>query len=241
MAQSLKGWSAIVTGAGKGIGKAIAEHLAKEGVHLGLIARTESDLNRVADAIRSAYGVSVYTQAADIADRTSIESAIQRLKEQLGSVDVLVNNAGTASFGTVIDMPVEEWERIVRVNLLGTYYATRAILPHMIERNQGHIINISSTAGEKGSATTSAYSASKFGLLGFTESLMYEVRKHNIRVMALLPSTVNTDLARNVGLKLGDEDHQMQPEDVAELVVDALRLPNRVLLKSATLIMTNPQ
>jgi len=241
MAQSLKGWSAIVTGAGKGIGKAIAEHLAKEGVHLGLIARTESDLNRVADAIRSAYGVSVYTQAADIADRTSIESAIQRLKEQLGSVDVLVNNAGTASFGTVIDMPVEEWERIVRVNLLGTYYATRAILPHMIERNRGHIINISSTAGEKGSATTSAYSASKFGLLGFTESLMYEVRKHNIRVMALLPSTVNTDLARNVGLKLGDEDHQMQPEDVAELVVDALRLPNRVLLKSATLIMTNPQ
>ncbi|ACV59195.1 3-ketoacyl-ACP reductase [Alicyclobacillus acidocaldarius] len=241
MAQSLKGWSAIVTGAGKGIGKAIAEHLAKEGVHLGLIARTESDLNRVADAIRSAYGISVYTQAADIADRMSIESAIQRLKEQLGSVDVLVNNAGTASFGTVIDMPVEEWERIVRVNLLGTYYATRAILPHMIERNRGHIINISSTAGEKGSATTSAYSASKFGLLGFTESLMYEVRKHNIRVMALLPSTVNTDLARNVGLKLGDEDHQMQPEDVAELVVDALRLPNRVLLKSATLIMTNPQ
>jgi len=241
MAQSLKGWSAIVTGAGKGIGKAIAEHLAKEGVNLGLIARTESDLNRVADGIRNAYGVSVYTQAADIADRTSIESAIQRLKEQLGSVDVLVNNAGTASFGTVIDMPVEEWERIVRVNLLGTYYATRAILPHMIERNRGHIVNISSTAGEKGSATTSAYSASKFGLLGFTESLMYEVRKHNIRVMALLPSTVNTDLARNVGLKLGDEDHQMQPEDVAELVVDALRLPNRVLLKSATLIMTNPQ
>ncbi|WP_367306919.1 3-ketoacyl-ACP reductase [Alicyclobacillus acidocaldarius] len=241
MAQSLKGWSAIVTGAGKGIGKAIAEHLAKEGVHLGLIARTESDLNRVADAIRSAYGVSVYTQAADIADRTSIESAIQRLKEQLGSVDVLVNNAGTASFGTVVDMPVEEWERIIRVNLLGTYYATRAVLPHMMERNRGHIVNISSTAGEKGSATTSAYSASKFGLLGFTESLMYEVRKHNIRVIALLPSTVNTDLARNVGLKLGDEDHQMQPEDVAELVVDALRLPNRVLLKSATLIMTNPQ
>ncbi|AEJ44212.1 3-ketoacyl-ACP reductase [Alicyclobacillus acidocaldarius] len=241
MAQSLKGWSAIVTGAGKGIGKAIAEHLAKEGVHLGLIARTESDLNRVADAIRSAYGVSVYTQAADIADRVSIESAIGRLKEQLGSVDVLVNNAGTASFGTVVDMPVEEWERIIRVNLLGTYYATRAVLPHMMERNRGHIVNISSTAGEKGSATTSAYSASKFGLLGFTESLMYEVRKHNIRVIALLPSTVNTDLARNVGLKLGDEDHQMQPEDVAELVVDALRLPNRVLLKSATLIMTNPQ
>ncbi|WP_067845716.1 3-ketoacyl-ACP reductase [Alicyclobacillus mali (ex Roth et al. 2021)] len=241
MAQSLRGWTAIVTGAGKGIGKAIAEHLAKEGVSLGLIARTESDLDRVADSIRNTYGVSVYTQAADIADRPSIESAVQHLQNQLGQVDVLINNAGIASFGTVVDMPVEEWERIVRVNLLGTYYATHAILPHMIQRNRGHIVNVSSTAGEKGSATTSAYSASKFGLLGFTESLMYEVRKHNIRVMALLPSTVNTELARNVGLKLGDEDHQMQPEDVAELVVDALRLPNRVLLKSATLIMTNPQ
>jgi len=241
MAQSLKGWNAIVTGAGKGIGKAIAEHLAKEGVNLGLISRTESDLRMAADAIRNAYGVSVYTHPADVADRASIETAIHSLKEQLGSVDVLVNNAGTASFGTVVDMPVEQWEQIIRVNLLGTYYATRALLPHMVERNRGHIINISSTAGEKGSATTSAYSASKFGLLGFTESLMYEVRKHNIRVIALLPSTVNTDLARSVGLKLGDEDHQMQPEDVAELVVDALRLPNRVLLKSATLIMTNPQ
>ncbi|SIT13757.1 3-ketoacyl-ACP reductase [Alicyclobacillus vulcanalis] len=241
MTQSLKGWNAIVTGAGKGIGKAIAEHLAKEGVNLGLIARTESDLHQVAEAIRREHGVSVFTRAADIADRASIEAAIAQLTQNLGAIDVLVNNAGTASFGTVLDMPVEEWERIVRVNLLGTYYATRAVLPHMVERNRGHIVNISSTAGEKGSATTSAYSASKFGLLGFTESLMYEVRKHNIRVMALLPSTVNTDLARNVGLKLGDEDHQMQPEDVAELVVDALRLPNRVLLKSATLIMTNPQ
>ncbi|GLG01520.1 putative oxidoreductase YoxD [Alicyclobacillus hesperidum subsp. aegles] len=241
MAQSLQGMHAIITGAGKGIGRSIAEHLAKAGVNLGLIARTQSDLDDLAKTLQSLSNVQVFTAQADVGEREQIEKAIATLTEQLGAVDILINNAGTATFGTVIDMPVEEWERMIRVNLLGTYYATRAVLPHMIERNGGNILNISSTAGERGSATTSAYSASKFGVMGFTESLMYEVRKHNIRVMALTPSTVNTELARAAGLKIGDESHQMQPEDIAELVTSILQLPPRVVVKTASIIMTNPQ
>ena len=123
---------------------------------------------------------------------------------------------------------------------MGTYYVTRAVLPGMIEQSSGDIINISSTAGERGGAVTSAYSASKFGLLGLTESLMQEVRKHNIRVTALTPSTVATDLAFAENLTDGNPENVMQPEDLAELMVAQLKLHTRVFIKSAGLWSTNP-
>ena len=232
---------ALITGAGKGIGKAIAVRLAKEGVHVGLVARTQSDLKALADSLTESYNVRVSTAVADVANRNEVETAVAKLKNDLGAVDILVNNAGIAKFGTLADMSPEDWERIIQVNLMGTYYVTRAVLPDMIERNSGNVINISSTAGERASATTSAYSASKFAVMGLTESLMQEVRKHNIRVTALAPSTVNTELAVSVGLKIGDEDHMMQPEDVAELAAAMLKLPQRVFIKQAGLWMTNPQ
>ncbi|MNI24944.1 putative oxidoreductase [compost metagenome] len=124
---------------------------------------------------------------------------------------------------------------------MGTYYISRAALPYMLNQNSGNIINIASTAGERGFATGSAYCASKFALLGLTESLLQEVRKSNIRVVALTPSTVNTELAANAGLKIGDEDRMMQPEDVAELALATLRLPERVFVKTAGIWTTNPQ
>jgi 3-oxoacyl-[acyl-carrier protein] reductase len=237
----LKNKTAVITGAGKGIGRAIAEVLAKEGVNLGLIARTAADLEQLQASLGDTYGVKVVSAVADVSDRTQAEAAVASLEMELGAIDVLINNAGTATFGTVLDMDPEEWERIVRVNLMGTYYVTRAALPSMVAQSSGTIINISSTAGERGAATTSAYSASKFAVLGFTESLLQEVRKSNIRVTALTPSTVNTELASSAGLKIGDEDRMMQPEDVAELVLATLKLPQRVFIKSAGIWTTNPQ
>ena len=120
------------------------------------------------------------------------------------------------------------------------YYVTREVLPKMIEQKAGDIINISSTAGERGGAVTSAYSASKFGVLGLTESLAMEARKHDIRVTALTPSTVVTDLAINEGLEKGDEKDVLQAEDLAELIVSTLKLNPRVFVKSAGLWTTNP-
>ncbi|MFB5266845.1 3-ketoacyl-ACP reductase [Paenibacillus enshidis] len=237
----LKNKTAVITGAGKGIGRAIAEVLAKEGVSLGLIARTAADLEQLQASLGNTYGVKVASAVADVSDRTQAEAAVASLEMELGAIDILINNAGTATFGTVLDMDPEEWERIVRVNLMGTYYVTRAALPSMVAQSSGTIINISSTAGERAAATTSAYSASKFAVLGFTESLMQEVRKSNIRVTALTPSTVNTELASGAGLKIGDEDRMMQPEDVAELVLATLKLPQRVFIKSAGIWTTNPQ
>ncbi|MFC0211618.1 3-ketoacyl-ACP reductase [Paenibacillus chartarius] len=237
----LKNRTALITGAGKGIGKAIALELAKEGVHLGLMARTAADLEALRDHVTSTYGVNVFTAAVDVANREEVDAGVQELLGKLGSADILINNAGTASFGTVAEMEPGTWERIVQVNLMGTYYVTRAVLPTMLRQNSGTIINIASTAGERGFATGSAYCASKFAVIGFTESLMQEVRKSNIRVTALNPSTVNTELAVNTGLKIGDEDRMLQPEDVAELVAATLRLPNRVFVNKVGIWTTNPQ
>lgn len=237
----LKNQTAVITGAGKGIGRAVAEALAAEGVHLGLIARTASDLESLSSELKEKYGVNVFVQAADVSVRTEIEAAVQALQEQLGAIDILINNAGIASFGKLVDMDPEEWERIIRVNLMGAYYTTRAALPFMIEQNSGNILNVASTAGERGFATGSAYCASKAALISMSEALMQEVRKSNIRVVTLNPSTVNTELATNNNLPIGDEDRMMQPEDVAELALATLKLPARVFVKSAGIWTTNPQ
>ncbi|MCY9667994.1 3-ketoacyl-ACP reductase [Paenibacillus alginolyticus] len=233
--------TAIITGAGKGIGKATAIALATEGVQLGLMARTNSDLESLQAELTRTYGIKVFIASADVSVKAEVDAAVSNLIERLGSIDILLNNAGMAQFGTLLDMDPDVWENIIKTNVLGTYYVTRAALPAMLKQSSGSIINISSSAGERGNATASAYSASKFAVIGMTESLMQEVRKSNIRVTALTPSTVNTELASNAGLKIGEEDRMMQPEDVAELILMTLKLPQRVFVKAAGIWTTNPQ
>lgn len=237
--QSLKGKVALVTGAGKGIGKAIAIALANEGVHVGLLARTEKDLKEVEESITST-GVKAAVAVADISNRTEVETAVEKVQNKLGPIDILINNAGTGTFGKFLELEPAVWEDMIKVNVFGVYYATRAVLPQMIERKTGDIINISSTAGKTGNAITSAYSASKFAVFGLTESLMQEVRKHNIRVTALAPSTVVTELAHSANLITGDADKVMHPEDFAELVIAQLKLNRRVFVKEAGIWSTNP-
>ena len=240
MAQSLKDKVAIITGGARGIGKATAIALAKEGVHVGLLARTEANLKKVAAEIEG-LGVKVAYQAADVSSKEQVDAAVEALTKQLGTADILINSAGVASFATVLDMDPEEWKRIIDTNLMGTYYVTRAVLPQLIEKNGGDIINVSSTNGLGGAATSSAYSASKFAVIGFTESLAQEVRRNNIRVSALTPSTVATDLALDLDLiKENDDSKFIQPEDLAEFIVDQLKINPRMYVKTASFIATNP-
>ncbi|MGG5254446.1 3-ketoacyl-ACP reductase [Neobacillus sp. SM06] len=236
---SLKGKTALITGAGRGIGRSTALALAKEGVNLGLIGRTMSNLERVSAELEQ-YDIKVSAAVADVADLEAVQHAVEHLKGDLGPIDILINNAGIAKFGGFLDLSPEEWETIIRVNLMGVYNVTRAVLPEMIERKSGDIVNISSTAGQKGAPVTSAYSASKFAVLGLTESLALEVRKHNIRVTALTPSTVATDLAIETNLITGNPENVMHPEDLAELLVAGLKLHPRVFVKAAGLWSTNP-
>lgn len=240
MAQTLNGKIAFVTGAARGIGRATAIALAKEGVNVGLLARTEAALQEVTAEVES-LGVKAAYATADVSSKEQVEAAIHILTDRLGAADILINNAGIATFGTVMEMDPEEWKRIIDTNLLGTYYVTRAVLPQLIDKNGGDIINISSTNGLNGAATSSAYSASKFAVIGFTESLAQEVRRHNIRVTALNPSTVATDLALDLNLiKENNDSKYMQPEDIAEFIVNQLKLNPRIYVKAASLIATNP-
>lgn len=237
--QSIAGKVALITGAGRGIGRAIAIAFAQEGIHVGLVGRTLENLQKVKEELKS-YNVNVAIAAADVANLDSITSAVESVRGELGAIDILINNAGIGKFGGFMELTPEEWTNIIDVNVKGVYYTTRAVLPEMMERNTGDIINISSTAGQKGAPLTSAYTASKAAVNGLTESLMLEVRKKNIRVTALTPSTVATDMAVELKLTDGNPDKVMQPEDLADLIVAQLKLHPRVLLKHAGLWSTNP-
>ena len=237
--QNISGKTALITGAGRGIGRATALALAAEGVNIGLVGRSIENLKKVQEELKS-YDVKTAVAVADVSDIDAITSAVESIRGELGTIDILLNNAGISKFGSFMELTPEEWTNILNVNVNGVYYTTRAVLPEMIERNTGDIINISSTAGQKGGAITSAYSASKAAVIGLSESLMMEVRKHNIRVTTLTPSTVATDMAVELNLTDGNPDKVMQPEDLAELIVAQLKLNKRVVLKHAGLWSNNP-
>jgi 3-oxoacyl-[acyl-carrier protein] reductase len=240
MAQSLKGKVAFVTGAGRGIGKAVAIALANEGVNIGLLARTEAALKEVVSEVEG-LGVKAAYAAVDISSQEEVEQAIKKVTGELGPADILINNAGIGKFESLLEMDPQEWKRIIDVNLMGPYYVTKAVLPQLIEKNGGDIINISSTNGLSGAATSSAYSASKFGVIGLSESLAQEVRRNNIRVTALTPSTVATELAVKTNLIAENNDEKyMQPEDIAEFIVAQLKLHPRIYVKTASMLATNP-
>lgn len=238
--QELKGKMALITGGSRGIGKAIALALAEEGVNVAITGRNEEKLKEVVQEIerkgvKSAYAV------FDITSKAEVYGALEKLQKNFGKIDILVNNAGVAAFGGILEMEDEKWEEIVKTNLFGAYYVVKAVVPSMVERKTGDIINISSTAGLKGNAVTSAYSASKFGLIGMSESMMLELRKQNIRVTTLMPSTIASDMSKEV-LKItdGNPEKVLQPEDFAEFVVDLLKLNKRAMLANASLWSTNP-
>ncbi|WP_408009846.1 3-ketoacyl-ACP reductase [Pseudalkalibacillus sp. A8] len=239
MAQSIEGKTAYITGAGRGIGKATALELAREGVHVGLIARTQSSLEKVAEEARS-LGVKSSVAVADISDMEQVENAVSKLENELGSTDILINNAGIGTYGAFLEIAPEEWKRTFEVNVFGTYHVTRAVLPQLIEKNHGDIITISSSSGLKGTANSTAYSGSKFAVQGTMEALMQEVRKNNIRVMTLNPSLVATDLSFGDKLDEADKEKYMQPEDLAEHIVSQLKLHPRIFIKQSLQWATNP-
>ncbi|GGF06143.1 3-oxoacyl-[acyl-carrier protein] reductase [Chishuiella changwenlii] len=238
--QSIKGKKALVTGGSRGLGKAIALALANEGVDVAITGRNKNTLEETVNEIEK-LGVKATYSVFNVADKGEVKKEIETLINSFGAFDILINNAGIAAFGSFIEMDEDEWEEIVKTNLFGPYYVSKAVLPSMVDLGSGDIINVSSTAGLKGNAVTSAYSASKAGLIGMSESLMFELRKKNIRVSTLTPSTIASEMSKDV-LKItdGDPDKVLQPEDFAELIVDMLKLNKRALLASASLWSTNP-
>lgn len=237
--ENLKGKKAIITGGSRGLGKATALAFAKEGIDVAITGRNEKNLQDTVAELKS-LGVNATYAVFDVCNYEEVKTGIKSILTSLGGVDILVNNAGIAAFGSFNDMEVSQWSAIIQTNVMGMYYVTKEVLPYLIEKNQGDIINVSSTAGLSGNPNTSAYSASKFAVIGMSESLMKEVRKNNIRVCTLTPSTIASDMSLELGITDGNTEKVLQPEDFAELIVTSLQLPRRAMLKSASLWSTNP-
>lgn len=192
--KDLKSKKAIITGGGRGLGKATAIAFAKEGIDVAITGRNETVLKETVLELES-LGINATYSVFDVSNYEEVKTGIKNIINTFGTVDILVNNAGIAAFGSFNDMDVKQWSQIIQTNLMGMYYVTKEVLPYLIEKNEGDIINVSSTAGLNGNATTSAYSASKFAVIGMSESLMKEVRKNNIRVCTLTPSTIASDMS----------------------------------------------
>ncbi len=237
---NLKGKKAIITGGSRGLGKATALAFAKEGIDVAITGRNEKNLQETVEELK-ALGVNATYALFNIGNYEEVQNGIKQIISKFGSVDILVNNAGVAAFGALNDMKVDQWSEIIQTNVMGMYFVTKEVLPYLIEKNEGDIFNISSTAGLTGNANTSAYSASKFAVIGMSESLMKEVRKNNIRVCTLTPSTIASDMSIELGIaNKNSEDSVLQPDDFAELIVAGLKLPRRAMLKGASLWSTNP-
>ncbi|AZQ63801.1 3-ketoacyl-ACP reductase [Flammeovirga pectinis] len=237
---NLTGKKAIITGGSRGLGKATAIAFAKEGIDIAITGRNENALKETVSEL-SSYGVKAIYSVFDVGNYEEVKGGIKTCIDALGTVDILVNNAGIAAFGSFMEMEVSQWSQIIQTNVMGMYYVTKEVLPHLINKNEGDIINISSTAGVNGNANISAYSASKFAVIGMSESLMKEVRKNNIRVCTLTPSTIESDMTIELGIaNKNSQDSVLQPEDFAELILAGLKLPRRAMLKGAALWSTNP-
>ena len=182
------GATVVVTGASRGIGRAVALQAARRGARVGLIARSGAQLEDVLGAIGGAGVVAV----ADIADRDQVDDAIRSIEAKLGGIDILVANAGIGAYGPFADLDVEEIERLVQVNVLGTVYPIKAVLPGMIERRRGHVAVVSSVAGRFGSPFEAAYAATKFAQIGLAEALSVELSAHDVGVSVINPGVVDT-------------------------------------------------
>jgi 3-oxoacyl-[acyl-carrier protein] reductase len=211
----LSGQVAVVTGAGRGIGAAIARKLAEMGATVVLGGRTRTSLESTAAAI-SAVGGMAHLAECDVTNLASVEAMARQVDSNFGRLDILVNNAGIGTFGGPLhSMPHDSWDSVINTNLRGVFYCIRSFAPAMIRAKSGHIINISSIAGKNALPNGAAYAASKWGLNGLSYSVAEELRAHNIRVAVVAPGSTNTDLGPHQGK---DTTKMIQPEDVAHVV-----------------------
>jgi NADP-dependent 3-hydroxy acid dehydrogenase YdfG len=239
MAERLDGTVALVTGASSGIGEATALALAADGAAVALAARRVERLEELAKRIEQDGGRALVLEA-DVTDETAARAAVARTVEELGRLDTVVNNAGVMLLGPIVDAPVEEWQRMVQLNVLGLMYTTHAALPHLLEaaetgpRRVADLVNISSVAGRVARSGSGAYNATKWGVNAFSESLRQEVTGKHVRVSLVEPGAVATELASHnrpeiqeaISQRFG-EIERLEAEDIAEAISFVVTRPRR--------------
>ena len=234
----LSGKTAIVTGGTKGIGRAIAESLVRAGVNVSISARHEGDIKRAVKELNEPGNGRAAGFICDVRDEAQVRSYFAQTVETFGGVDILVNNAGIGQFGPVESTSGDDFRAVIETNLCGVFYCCHEAIPLMKQRGGGYIFNISSLAGTNAHPQMAAYNASKFGLNGFSEALMQEIRHDNIKVSYIMPGSVNTGFG---GDQPSDEKSwQLQPQDVARAVMDLLSYPDRALASRIELRPSRP-
>jgi 3-oxoacyl-[acyl-carrier protein] reductase len=232
---NLEGKAAVVTGGTRGIGRAIVEVLLGAGASVVVGARTEADLRATVEDLGDNHPGRVDGAPCDVRRPEQCRALVERAVDRFGRLDVLVNNAGVGRFTAVEEMSDEVWKQQLETNLDGVFYCSRAAIPHLKRSGDGWIVNVGSLAGKNAFAGGAAYNASKFGLIGFTEALMAEVRHDGIRVTCVMPGSVATDF------RSGDAaDWKLQAEDVARVVGDLLAFPARALPSRVEIRPTRP-
>ncbi len=238
--------TALITGASQGIGKATALLFAKKGYDLIITARTKDKLESVAEEIRT-LGVEVLAIASDVSDRSAVEALINLGIERFSQIDVLVNNAGVCMTAPMVKTTIEDWERIINVNLWGYIYTINTLLPHFIARKQGSIINVGSFGGKVPLPNMTAYCTSKHAITGLTETLRLELEPQGIHVSGIHPSVTNTDFMERAVFKDSDPEQMKQmlssplasqPEDVAKAIWDAVKHPQAEVVVGSAKVPT---
>jgi NADP-dependent 3-hydroxy acid dehydrogenase YdfG len=240
---------AVVTGASSGIGEATAKALAREGYAVSLAARREERINELAEEISSSGGKALAVPT-DVGDLSSAQALIQRTKDELGSVDVLINNAGVMLLGPILGADIEHWQRMVNVNVLGLMYCTHAALPIMQDQGGGHIVNVSSVAGRVARLGSGVYNATKWGVGAFSESLRQEALNYGVRVTIIEPGYVDTELQGHnehpmVVERMAKDKEQigkvLEAGDIANAIVYAVQQPEHVSINEVLIRPTKQQ
>lgn len=227
----LKGKTAVVTGASSGIGVAIAKQLANEGADVVLAARRKDKLEQVVKEINSLGKGKALAVSTDVSQQNNVDSIVDYAVEAFGKIDIYVNNAGLVGDGIVRNENVKAWEQMIDVNIKGVLYGTHAVLPGMIERSSGHIINISSVSGQEVTKSTTVYSATKFAVRAISMGLEKELARTGVRVTNISPGMVETE--RN-SERLPNDRKPLQTDDIAKAVIYALTQPDYVNVNEIT-------
>jgi len=237
MHQSLAGRRALVTGGTRGIGRAITEALLAEGCRVVICGRTLESTEAAVGEVSLQYPSKVFGIPADVSDIQAVSALFEFVDRTLGGLEILVNNAGIGIYRKVEELAVEEWQRTIEVNLNGAFYCSKMAVPRMKTAGWGFIVNISSLAGKNPFAGGGAYNASKFGMNGFTEAMMLDHRYDGIRVTQIMPGSVDTDF----GARSERVAWKIAPEDVAEMVVAVLRIPDRTMVSRVEIRPSKPK
>ena len=229
---------ALITGASSGIGKATALAFAKAGIDIALVGRSQNNLEFVSKAAHE-FGVEAQAFCVDLAEVAEVKAKIQAIAHEFGNIDILINNAGIGYTGNLSDTPLEDWQQVINVNLTGVFQCMMGILPGMRQQGQGTIINIASIAAKQAFAGWGAYCVSKAGLLSLSQTLAQEERANGIRVMAICPGSVNTEIWDTPTVKANfDRSQMLTPEIVAQTILHTVLLPQQAVIEELT-IMSN--